>query len=88
MEYNKCYNCRFFDRYFTRGYTKFDKTDIGRCYIMQKVVNKSETCDNFKTRRNTRRENSVLKITLENLLDEISEIRKMIESENDESADM
>jgi len=88
MECNKCYRCRDFDRYFTKGYTNFDKTNIGWCRKKHGVVNKGESCEFFKTRLYPRRDNKILQITLENLLDEISEIRKILESENDETADM
>lgn len=82
MECGKCYNCGYLDRYYTKGIKKFDKTKLGWCCKKLNTVTTDGGCEDFKYKKKPRR-NRMLKLALNDLLIEISEIRKVLEAENE-----
>ncbi|MBQ8374690.1 MAG: hypothetical protein IJX98_03820 [Clostridia bacterium] len=40
-----CFACQFYDEYYIKGYTRFEKQDMGYCRKLEKTVDKHETCD-------------------------------------------
>lgn len=43
----KCSVCKFFERYYTMGDKRFNKTNFGWCCKKQSVINTNNTCDKF-----------------------------------------
>ncbi len=43
----ECWGCSYFSPLYTKGYLKFDKTDLGRCSRAMVIVDKHSTCENF-----------------------------------------
>ena len=80
----KCGNCRYMDRYYTKGVTRFNKTEYGRCMVRQKSVNVFDSCERYEKRKNMGKASKRVKVCLNDLLTEITEIRKVIEVEQDE----
>lgn len=84
-EEKKCSRCRYLDRYYTKGVTRFNKTDFGWCICKHKSVNiREDRCDKYEARKNARVPSRRIQVCLNDLLTEISEVRKIIEAENDE----
>ena len=81
---NKCGRCKYLDRYYTKGVTKFDKTEFGWCMVKMDSVNVFECCERYEKRKLVYKASRRAKACLNDLLTEISEIRKIIEAEQDE----
>ena len=79
----KCAWCRYFDRYYTRGVKQFNKTELGFCHFKNTETGARDGCENFAPAQKDKRSERLLKHCLNDLLTEISEIRKVIESEDD-----
>lgn len=43
----ECYQCRHFDRYYTKETRHFQPTKCGFCYKKQSVVNMHEDCESY-----------------------------------------
>ena len=47
-EENKhCYGCKYYSPYYTKGYTQFDRCDIGLCTKKKATVEKHECCEKY-----------------------------------------
>lgn len=44
-----CYNCGIYKRYYTKGFCYFDKEPYGYCWKNQKITEKHETCEFWRT---------------------------------------
>lgn len=80
----ECYQCRHFDRYYTKETRHFQPTKCGFCYNCRSVVNMHGDCENYQARRWHRRGETFLRFCLNDLLTEISELRSMLEAERNE----
>lgn len=76
--------CQNMDRFYIKGNKKFDKTKCGWCCVKVGVVQIHESCEKFRLKKKRARYTFLLKKTLENLLTEISEVRKVLEAENED----
>lgn len=72
MSDNKyCYNCNKYKPYYTKGYIKFDKCDIGLCGVSRKTVDKHDGCEYFGYKCYSRAElKQILEEEDEELLDQ------------------
>lgn len=86
MERNtkKCFRCLFFERYFTKGVKSFQQTQHGWCRKRHETVASIEQCDRFVQKPPPAGDRRFLECALDSLLAEISEIRKVIEAEQNE----
>ena len=85
----KCFRCRYFERYYTKGVKKFVMTDLGACYQRgREAVNKHDGCESYEPRQYKVRSNRLLRCVLSDILTQISEVRKMIEAEENERKDV
>ena len=83
-ESDKCYACRELQRFYTKGTTKFNQTKYGRCCNSDKIVYIHESCECFVRKpRIKKRRKYMLELCLNDLLTEISKIRKILEAENE-----
>lgn len=80
---NYCYKCSFFDRYYTKGTKRFDKTRFGKCRKKNEIVDALDSCDecrivnfNYCSKRAVRR-------CLNDILIQLTELRQIVEEEND-----
>lgn len=86
MENNgKCYMCKKFIRYYTRGRIQFNRTKYGWCSEKRCSVNSMESCCKFKYRVRTKKSREALQLYLSNLLTEIGAIKMLLEEERDEN---
>lgn len=83
-----CYRCKYLDRYYTKELKKFSKTPLGWCRQNRKIVSVKYRCEKFSVRIPKKIPGLILKHCLNDLLTEISEIRKVIEAEKNESEDL
>lgn len=84
----ECYRCKFLDRYYIKGVKEFKKTNSGWCCKKQKTVEIHNGCEDFNARSKRKRNERLLRFYLNDLLTEISEIRKIIEAENREDEEL
>lgn len=82
---HKCYMCRHFDRYYTKGIKHFNKATCGWCTDKREIVGIHENCIHYIPRPRNKRVSTLLRISLSELLTEITEVRKMLEVERDET---
>ena len=64
-ENKKCWSCGRFQRYYTKGYSNFQKEEIGFCSLQNKIVCKGERCKmwNYRQRvRNMRKQMAISSI--------------------------
>ena len=81
---DKCYKCRFFCRYYTRGVKQFNRTKFGWGYKRSEVKDAGDCCEIYIYEPLKRGSKKLVKVCLNDLLTEISEVRKVIEAERDE----
>ncbi len=79
-----CFRCRFFDRYYTRELTRYEKTKSGWCKKRVASANIHETCENFQAKRPGFQREMTLKSHLNDILTHIHEIRCVLEAEREE----
>ena len=77
----KCFGCVYFNRYYTRGLRKFHDTKFGWCGEKKGTVVNTDSCKEFILKRRRQRYKESVRITLNNLLTEITAIRKIIEED-------
>ena len=82
-----CSRCKYLDRYYTKGVDRFNRTDFGRCRKRREsVVVRECRCDNYEADRYIgvigRR---AVKKCLNDLITQMTEIRKVIEAEIDDA---
>ena len=44
-----CGNCRYFDAYYVKGVSKFEKQKIGHCALFEKTLDKYEQCSDWQS---------------------------------------
>lgn len=84
-ESKKCCRCKYFDKYYTKEIKHFRPTKWGWCCQKRDNVNMHCGCENFLFKPLSKRSNRLLLYCLNSLLTELSEIRKVLETENDET---
>lgn len=48
MQTNKeCFRCRYFDRYYTKGVKRYNRTKFGRCSVRAEIVGNHDTCQAY-----------------------------------------
>lgn len=82
---NKCFQCRSFYRYYTKGVKQFNKTKLGLCVEKQDTVNSNGGCDKFVIRTRVCQVSKLVWHTLNDLLTQISELRMIIEEDKNGS---
>ncbi len=84
---NKCSRCKHFEAYYVKQYKRFEKINFGfcRCPGVCETVKGTEVCENFILKKQSRMRKKLIKNCLNDLLNEISELRKVLDAEKDES---
>ena len=82
-ENKKCYNCKWLDRYYTKGTKKFNKAKCGWCCKRAEIVNSDFGCEEYKYWVQRKFFPIFLKHAINDILTEISEVRKILETEKD-----
>lgn len=83
MAKGQCFQCRYCDRYYVKEIKSFKKINLGWCCQNRYTVDIHAHCDKFLQKKKNIVNTKLLKHYLSDLLTEISEIRKIIEDEND-----
>lgn len=88
MEENKikeCYSCRNFKRYYVKGLSRFNKTNLGYCGIRQEIIEKHNICDKYQYSNHAMfsRKKTSLRI-LADLLTDITAIKQILQEEEEE----
>ncbi|MDE6294407.1 MAG: hypothetical protein K2L88_07290 [Clostridiales bacterium] len=87
MENKSCSRCKYLDRYYTKGVNRFNRTDLGFCRKRRESVNVRECrCESYEVDRYIGRiGRRAVKVCLNDLLTQITEIRKVIEANADDA---
>ena len=62
-ENKKCWSCGRFQRYYTKGYSNFQKEEVGFCSSQSKIVCKNESCKMWNYRQRIRNMRKHMAIT-------------------------
>lgn len=84
-ENQRCYRCKFFERYYFKGNKRYNKTKFGWCRCANRNVKATDGCENYCYKSVKKGGRFLLRNCLNDLLTEISEIRKLIEDDFDET---
>ena len=80
----KCSTCRHWDRYYTKGVKRYNKTGCGWCCKKQENVTAHESCEEYVKTYHYRTSKYAIKRCLNDILTEITSIRTVIEDAEDE----
>lgn len=80
-----CYGCKHYKPYYTKGYTQFDKCDIGLCAKKKATVEKHEICENYSNMYNYRlsRKQAALSAVSEHI-DLLAQLKQILEEDDEE----
>lgn len=84
-ESKECNRCKYYEPYYTRNTKHFNKTKCGRCSKKRCMVSSHDSCDEHSYKSCTSKSKRVLKLYLNDLLTDLTEIRQIIEVENAET---
>ncbi len=85
---NKCFKCQKYNAFYTKGIKEFNKTKCGWCSGKREIVNCQDSCEKYEQRCKSYMYSPGAKRCLNSLLTEISEVRKILEAENEENKEM
>ncbi len=80
----KCCNCMFYEGYFIKKGTRFERADSGFCCKKQNVVFKRDCCDRFLFKCRRFFSKSLVYRRLDSLLTDFSSLRDILEEEKRE----
>lgn len=80
-----CYGCRYYKPYYTKGYSQFDRCDIGLCTKKKTTVEKHECCENYSCMYYMRanRKQAALSAIAEHI-NVLAEIKQILEEDDEE----
>ncbi len=78
---NRCGLCEYFDRYYTKGVTHFEKSTCGLCKKKRIFINTYDGCESYEHKTPRRRHVLLIRHALNDLLTELSALRLSLESE-------
>ncbi len=81
---NLCYRCRYFDRYYTKGAKSFNKTPYGWCCQAAAEVRADGGCEKYAAKKKTKLHEATIRRCLSDILTELSELKKVVESDERE----
>ncbi len=81
-----CYGCKYYKPYYTKGYTQFDRCDIGLCSKKKTTVGKHEFCENYtcKYYGSVNRKQAALSALVEHI-NVLAEIKQILEEDDEEA---
>ncbi|MDE6441457.1 MAG: hypothetical protein K2L12_01725, partial [Clostridia bacterium] len=81
-----CYSCRYYKPYYTKGYIKFDRCDIGLCTRKEETVEKHKICENYYRMYNIRlnRRQAALSAIAEHI-NVLAELKQVLEEDDAEA---
>lgn len=80
----QCFRCEHFQKYYTKGNTKFVDTKCGRCSETKDTVTLHQSCGKWEQKKYHRFLSLFTKIKLNDILIELTEIRQIIEENENE----
>ena len=85
-EEKHCYSCKYYRPYYTKGYTQFDRCDIGLCTKKKATVERHENCENYAFMYYGRisRKQAALTALTENI-NVLAEIKQILDEDDDEA---
>lgn len=83
MEQGKCWNCRYFSRYYTKETTRFRATKFGRCCKAGEAVESNGGCERYMRRDRCKRSETMLRVCLGDILRQLKELRCILEEERE-----
>ena len=87
-ETDKCCKCRYFNRYYVKSNTDFNKIEYGFCLEKRRTVGAHDKCEIYKTKPKRKAPNETALRVLSNLLTQISLVRQLLEEEFNDRAEL
>ena len=84
---HKCYNCRYFCRYFVKKKAEYKRTEFGFCRKKRENIDMHGKCEQFKFQEILYCTDTPIRCKLDSLLTEISVLRMILEEEAREHAE-
>ena len=81
---NLCYRCRYFDRYYIKGVKSFNPTPCGWCCHAAAEVRADGGCEKYAAKKKTKLHEATIRRCLSDILTELSELKKAVESDERE----
>ena len=81
---NKCFRCRYFRRFYTKGNNQFDKSNCGWCCLKKDYTKSNDGCEQYVLKHTYKKSRKSVFNCLDNLLMELSAIRMVIEDDKRE----
>lgn len=81
-----CYGCKYYSPYYTKGYTQFDRRDIGLCAKNKSTVEKQGYCEKYCCAYYARvdRKQAALTAIAEHI-NALAEIKQILQEDDDEA---
>ena len=81
MNSKLCFRCKEFDRFYAKGSKKYNKTKFGWCCKKQDTIEANDGCDKYVFKGKDKPSDRPIKLRLDELLTEISQLRLMLEED-------
>lgn len=78
-ERKECWNCKFFNYYYTKGLTFFNRESFGFCKKNRRLCDNHETCDLWEykfEKRNTRKEATLTQLPI--VLEKLAQLEQIL----------
>ncbi len=82
---NHCYRCRKFNVFYTKGDKRYNKSKVGWCCEKRGIVTLHENCESYKAKPLRKHIRMSVQYCLNDLLNQISAIREVIEEDSREN---
>lgn len=81
-----CYGCRYYKPYYTKGYERFDRCDIGLCAKKKETVERHECCESYSCAYYNRlnRKQAALAAVVEHITI-LAELKQILEEDDEEA---
>lgn len=83
-----CFRCKHFQRYYQKGVKRFIGTSIGFCCNLYKQMPVFGNCENFSRKKYSKKSYELIRMCLNFILMELSEMRVAIEADVDEQEEL
>lgn len=78
QENHHCYGCKAYQPYYTKGYSSFDRQDIGYCRKKKETVRKHEICEFYSGAYYPSTHKDSLEMKIDDTIKVFSELKQIV----------